>query len=199
MDKLTELLGKLFNIEKAPMQLIGVLFIASGVLIFAPEPLLSKLKLLKFQKEYDIFIGPVCASTALFLVISLIKYLYNNISTLFHIKRVKKYIKKDVAKLTYHEKVLLREFVLQNKDTIYAPMMNETVISLENKRIIYKASDSGLVTVFGLINSYYISEYAKKNMRFADLGLKENPDEEHLEALARQRPDWVYSLNRLNI
>jgi hypothetical protein len=71
------------------------------------------------------------------------------------------------------------------------PPLDETVVSLENKMIIYKASNSGQSTIRGLFWPYAINSIAWENLTMAKLGLNESPTQKEETDAYYERPEWT--------
>ena len=80
-------------------------------------------------------------------------------------------IEEALTGLSHPEKCLLREFVLQNKHVIEAPIENTEVISLLNKGLIQYASKNIRSFIFGNFICIQINEQAKKHFTNDTYGL----------------------------
>lgn len=188
MEKIFE---KLFDFEKIPTKLILILWITSGILLFVPSEYQEKLNLTSFVQEYGRFMGITFLVTTAFLIITFISFFYNKIKENSSRKKNIRRIKSSVRNLTFSEIQILREFAILSKSTIQLPFLDESVISLENKMIIYKASNSGTVTMRGQFWPYSISEYAEPLINFEILSLPKEPTEKQKEKIFDERPNWT--------
>jgi hypothetical protein len=188
MEKILE---KLFDLKKIPTKLIFVLWICSGVILFVSELILVKLNLKDFLTEFGKYIGITFLISTAFLLISLINYIANKI----RYKKLKKSIEKDIltelTRLGFHEKVLLREFYINQKDALQLPMDNDTVVGLTNKRILYQVSGTGFTYVHGAYFTYSITEFAKKHLTIELIGLHNNMSEDATKKMLQERPEWA--------
>lgn len=190
MEKLIE---KLFDLQKIPAQTIIILFLACSCLLFIPSNLLEQVKLTAFKESYGEFIGIIWLISLIHAAITLLRALKNFITTKHNMHKVKGYIIEHINNLTLHEKAILREFYIQGKDTIGMPFDDETVISLESKRIIHKVSNTGMVYTYGVIWAYTISQIAKSqlNSNLTVIELPSNPNENQVEWIREHRPQWA--------
>lgn len=112
-------------------------------------------------------------------------------------KRIELKILKEIARLNVHEQAALREFYIQSKDTLEMPMLDDTIIGLQNKGVIYQASNAGPVYVHGTFFSYAITDFARENLTFQMLELPENPSEEDKNRIFNARPYWAKEQSRI--
>lgn len=186
-----ELLDKIFDFDKIPTKLVLLFGLASGILLFVPAEYLLKLNLKTFVDEYGKFLGIIFLVSSVFISIKFVVFCYNKINEIITTKRIIKEIKKDCAKFSFSEIQILREFILTDKSTIQLPFLDESVISLENKRIIYKASNTGTATLYGQFWAYSISEYASPEITLEKLNLPSQPTEIDKQKIQNERPKWV--------
>ncbi len=188
MEKLFE---KLFDLKKIPTKLIFVIWICSCIILFAPEQTLVKLNLKDFLTDFGKYIGITFLVSTAFLIVSLVSYISGKIDR----KKIKREIERDIIKelsrLGFHEKAVLREFYINNKDALQLPIDNDTVVGLQNKRIIYQVSSTGFTYLHGAYFTYSITEFAKANLTNEVLGFPENITEEDETRIMQERPEWA--------
>lgn len=188
MEKILE---KLFDLKKIPTILFFVLWICSGVILFVSEQILVKLNLKDFLTEFGKYIGITFLISTAFLLISLISYIRDKILY----RKLKKNIERDIllelSKLGFHEKILLREFFINQKDALQLPMDNDTVVGLQNKRILYQVSSTGFTYIHGAYFTYSITEFAKRHLTTDLIGLPHNMSEDDKRRIIQERPEWA--------
>lgn len=190
---------KLFNIKRFPGQLIFVIWASCLLFLFLPEDTLKKYLLFNFKNKYGEFIGPIFIITSIMVLVMVFKWLVTLIKTKRFFKRRKKSILKSLKNLNSNEIAVLREFVIQGKTTILARLFDETVVSLENKGIIYVASKSALVNGMDMGYPYSLSQLAIDNLTHSDLRLPRNLDNIDQQTYARimsERPQWARDIER---
>lgn len=188
MDKLIE---KLFDLQKIPAQTFFIFFLACSCLLFIPTNLLDQVKLSTFKESYGEFIGLIWLISLIFTAITLLRTLLKFIKTRHNIRKIKGYIIEHINNLILHEKAILREFYIQNKDAIGMPFDDDTVMSLEAKRIIYKVSSTGMVYDYGVIWGYAISQFAKRQLTYNNIELPQNPNQDQINWIIEHRPQWA--------
>lgn len=194
MEKFLE---KLFDLKKIPTKFIFVLWLSSALILFVPQPILSKLNLKEFLSEYGKFIGITFIISSAFLVVTIINYFSNKISRRKIINQTKSTILKEINQLGFHEKALLREFYINGKDALQLPFDNDTVVALVNKHILYQASSTGFTYLHGVYFTYAITEFAKENLTLEAIDLPSSPTEEDKNRILNERPVWAKEKSRI--
>lgn len=185
-----KIIDRLFDWDKISTKLVFLLFLTTGILLFIPKNYLQNLKLELFIYEYGKYIGITFISTIGFLLVSSISYVISVIKDKRNVVKIKKTIVKNLNLLTYHEISVLREFFINGKSTLQLPFLDETVISLENKMIIYKASNTGVSTVRGQFWAYSISDYALPYINNNLLMIPHELSDENKIKIENERPEW---------
>lgn len=191
-------IDKIFSLKTFPGKLVFVLWFASIALIILPDKNLQWLSLLEFKNLLSLYIGPVALLTTAILIWMVSRYIHDRIITKKYIKKRMDEINHNIGSLTYNEIVLLREFYLQGNDTILIPVNNETVIALENKGIVYKATNSAIVG-YDMGFPFSMTKHAKKSIIPQTLHLPQT-QQEFTESLQHkiwnERPDWAKEMLR---
>lgn len=195
MEKILE---KLFDINKIPTKLIFVIWGSVFLILFVPETYLEKLVLKDFLNEYGKYIGISFVISSTFLFLTLFTYSLEKIKQIYQRKRLKSSIIKYINNLDYHEKALLREYSIKGKSTLQFPMDNETVVGVENKRLIYRASDTGLKNIHGMLFPYTLSSIVEENLTKIMLDIPEFPSDEDKKKIMLQRPQWAIKKDEIN-
>ena len=188
MEKILE---KLFDLKQIPTKLIVVLWICSAAILFVPEQTLLKLNLKDFLIDYGKFIGITFLISTAFLLVSLVSYISKSINRKKIKKELEKNILKELTRLTQHEKALLREFFINNKDALQLPMDNDTVTGLQIKSIIYQVSPTGFTYLHGAYFTYSITDFAKENLTNETLGIPDSMSEDDKSRILNERPEWA--------
>ncbi|WP_027379654.1 super-infection exclusion protein B [Chryseobacterium daeguense] len=185
-----KIIDRLFDWDKISTKLIFLLFLITGILLFIPDNYLQNLKLESFISEYGKYIGITFISTVGFLLVSFTSYIISVIRNKRATIKIKSTIVKNINQLTYPEIFALREFLINGKSTLQLPFLDETIISLENKMIIYKASNTGVSTIRGQYWAYSISEYALPYINNHLLKIPTELNDEIKAKIENERPNW---------
>jgi len=100
-------------------------------------------------------------------------------------------IMENLNRLDSFEKAILREFCLQNKNTISMPSNNSTVVGLEIKGIIYQASDLGFANSLGSFFPYSITGFAKDKLTNEIIDSPRDFTDIDSTRINDSRPNWV--------
>jgi hypothetical protein len=195
MDKLLE---KLFDLNKIPIKLIIVIGLSSGLILFVPQEFLTKLNLVGFLHDYGKFIGISFILSSAFTLIFVVTLVTKSIATRSLKKKIKESVLNDLNQLDFHERALIREFFIHGKHTLQLPIDNDTVVGLENKYIIYRASNTGFTYVHGAYFPYSISDFARQHLSSPMIDLPNNPTEEEKRRIFDNRPNWAKERSRLD-
>ncbi|MDQ1096673.1 MULTISPECIES: super-infection exclusion protein B [Chryseobacterium] len=185
-----KIIDRLFDWDKISTKLIFLLFLITGILLFIPDNYLQNLKLESFISEYGKYIGITFISTVGFLLVSFTSYIISVIRNKRATIKIKSTIVKNINQLTYPEIFALREFLINGKSTLQLPFLDETIISLENKMIIYKASNTGVSAIRGQYWAYSISEYALPYINNHLLKIPTELNDEIKAKIENERPNW---------
>lgn len=185
-----KIIDRLFDWDKISTKLIFLLFLITGILLFIPDNYLHNLKLESFISEYGKYIGITFISTVGFLLVSFTSYIISIIRNKRDTIKIKSTVVKNINQLTYPEIFALREFFINGKSTLQLPFLDETIISLENKMIIYKASNTGVSTIRGQYWAYSISEYALPYINNHLLKIPTELNDEIKAKIENERPNW---------
>lgn len=147
------------NLLKLPPKILAGLAIASGLLLFLPDKIISKLYMDSLKSKYGFLIGVIFIVTisiltcyTLIVVGKAILHTYNN-------KRLIKYRKAFLKKLDYEDKILIREMMEQPGKTLELPVNHGTVIKLAYYNVITPTGSSHLVDPFDMRIIYFLQPW----------------------------------------
>src|SRR5699024_330335 len=126
-----------------PMKIIILLGVVSGIFLFASESFLKVLKMTEFQDDYGKFFGPIFLVSIAFIIISIIYYIKDKLEHKFNKNKSNKFSIEELASLDTHEQSVIREFGIQQKNSVKMPIDNSTVAGLMNKGILKRVSNIG--------------------------------------------------------
>jgi len=198
-----EWLAKVFEFLKLPTKIIAFFAFISGLLLFIPEKIVKTLRLTDFINEFGKYFGIAFLISSIYLLFIFIPYFIKLLSAKYKNHKANKSfinsIEETLNGLSYPEKCLLREFVLQNKNVIEAPIENTEVVSLLNKGIIQYASNNVRSFIFGHFACIQINEKAKKYFTNDTYGLpNKEPTEADRRKVIQERPDFLTRLEYVN-
>lgn len=106
------------------------------------------------------------------------------------LKKIRK-VEERLECLDPHEQAVLREFYIQRRDTLRLPANRAVVAGLINKGIIAVVGNMGEISVPGALFPCTITEVADAVLTPEDISLPEDPTDDEVRLLQRQRPDFL--------
>lgn len=189
-----ENLKALFDLTKLPSKFFFLFSVVSGFILFADNNLLKKIHLEKLNESYGWIIGLVFISTSGLVLVNFVIWAFKKLSYKIKLFKIKKEHKERLKSLDFHEKSVLREFVINQKSSIEVPIDNPTITGLIRKKIlsINKQFGNGFI-MSGMNASVSMNKFVEKHLTAKDIDLSEssNPTEEEIDFIKSNRPDWV--------
>lgn len=115
---------------------LWVCFIASGVLLFAPEALLQKLHLDSLLSSYGTLVSLIYLITFCYFAIIGVGYVWRLLTGQIQTRRAGQLAELKAASLDHEERAVLREFFLQRTRSLILPVEQEAVQRLINSHIL---------------------------------------------------------------
>jgi hypothetical protein len=192
-----EWFSKLFEIDKLPFKVVFLAAVVSGIVAFSPAPWLSSLQLDRFKNEFGLLIGiTFLASTGLALT-NITIYIFHLIRGAYEKMKSRAGLSDKLATLDNSERAILREFWIQERNTILIPINNPSAVGLINSRIIIIASKHGELSVYGMLYPCAIVESARKLLTNTILELPEAaPTEGEIRRIRESRPPFTRHIER---
>lgn len=180
-----------FDFTKLPTKIFLVLSIATGVFIFSDSEILKKLHLDKFE-QYGGYIGLTFLFSTVLVSVNFVIWGYQKINYKILNNQAKKEFNSILKQLDPKEKAVLREFAIQQQNSVKMPYDDTVVSGLIDKGILRynKQFGNGFITN-GTKVSLTISNYVSKIIKPEHLDLKEDLTEEEQYQFLEKRPNWV--------
>lgn len=187
----TEAIAKFLNILKLPIDYVWVIWIFTLFLIISPVYWKQYLLIneLFYQYRPYVSIGFICSTT--FILVYYAKKLKNGINYIFYRKRIVMKIKN----LNSSEKSVIREFYLQDKDDILAPIDNDVLVTLQKDSIVYRTSTIGEQGLSGFLFPVSLTQIAKKFITKKSVDFPEVINEDNKKWLESNRPEFIGDIN----
>lgn len=187
-----ENLKALFDLTKLPAKFFFLFAVLSGFILFADSNLLKKIHLEKLNDLYGWIIGLVFISSSGLVLVNFVIWLFKTLSYKIEFFKVKKEYIERLKKLDFHEKAVLREFIINQKSSIEAPIDDATITGLIRKNILTINKQFGNSFIMtGMNASISMNKFVEKHLTLSDIDLAENPTEAEIEMIRSNRPDWV--------
>lgn len=130
---------------KLPTKIMVAIALATGMILFLPDPLISKMYMDGFRNEYGFIIGATFVVSVSILTIGIIISIYNYFYQIHTQKKIKENSGKLIASLDDYKKTIV--YLLYNEDnhTHELPLNDGAVVFLENMMVIGKATNQYFV------------------------------------------------------
>lgn len=132
-----------FNLK----EIVGIIFVASLLIMFVPESIALSLKISQFRKEFQIYLTICIVLTSSYYLYSTIKFIGRMIYIfIFNDKRTAiKYLKENIS--PDEMRLLVQTFYDDSdhrfKSTGMINIFDGRIVPLESNKIIYRASELG--------------------------------------------------------
>jgi hypothetical protein len=137
-------LGSLISaIVAAGTAIYAAVFIASGLMLFLPIPLVSHLGLDELVKSYRMYVGLAFVISASLLFVGLCSFVWSLFSTPYQNWLFEHNGVRLMEELTEEEKAFLRPYILSDQNSRLAPIGNGVAEGLAAKKIIYRSANIG--------------------------------------------------------
>lgn len=203
-------IDNVITIIKLPVKFIVGIALFAGSLFIFPKTFLERLKLDAFLDEFGTFIGIAFYAAAILILINIVIAIIDAIKKKISAKRNKEILENKKAQvekkirtmLDPHEKAVLREFIIQAKNTIEIPIDHHVVSGLLNSGVIEIAGEYATGNILiGLLTPVRLSEVAQA-LIYSNPMVIEIPNREPTEAekqnILNRRPDFIRQLERHN-
>ncbi len=152
-------------------------------------------KIRLFVKDYFAFAATVIGILMLLLALIVFKTLWINISPVFREGARRRDVIKAVRQMDADEKSVLREFYIQQANTLEMPVEDIVVSGMIKKGILQTTRDKGQYSAGGLLLPVIISPAAKKHIKPRKISMPANIDDPKArEDLAKSRPQYMYEM-----
>ena len=190
-----ELLNKIENLDKIPVRIVILIWLVSVLILVLPESMLILLSLSEFKLIYGKYIGIIFLTSSGLLITAIVSFLYKSIRRSLNNKKTKRIALEAIRTLDDHEKAVIREFVIQGRNTLRLPVDNPTVNGLINKRLLHQVGSLGQMSIVGLLVNISLTELADSNLTSEILGLPESePSKTERESIMNDRPSFIKRL-----
>lgn len=190
-----EILSRIIDIIKLPLKYIFWIALVSGVLLFLPETWLIALYVKRFSEQYGLFIGFVFLASISLTVINITCWVFNSLRNASTIKKFETQILDDIRDLSSHEKAVLREFFLKDRQTLRLPIDEPTVAGLIKRGILQSIGELAERSLAGMLMPVRITSIARNNLTSEMIDWPtEEPTKEQVQDLFQKRPDFARTL-----
>jgi hypothetical protein len=192
---MTEFFSKIIEFVKLPLKYIWAVLLVSSGLIFFPEKWKYKICVDKFSEEHTSLIGIIFLFSAAIVLINILLWFWGLIQSRVNKAKFTSSAIKALVRLDPKEKAVLREFYIQDQDTLLLPIDNPFVAGLMQKGIIQQVGSLGESSLAGMLFSVTIYPPIKEFVtpEILDLPVHE-PTEAEIERIKDSRPDFLFEI-----
>ncbi len=147
------------SLLKLPPKILAGLAIASGLLLFLPNYIISRLYMDSLKLNYGFVIGAVFIVSISILGCYSFITIGKAILQKYNNKRFIKHRKFFLSKLNYEDKILIREMMEQPSKTLELPVKHGTVIKLAHYNVITPAGSTHMVDPFDMRITYFLQPW----------------------------------------
>lgn len=135
---MNEIFFKVFEkLENISITLLATLCATLGFLIFVPDPLADRLKVLSFRNDFAVFLGPVFLLFMAFLFARIV----GETTDFFRDRKAERKRDEQLTRLTPEEKGYLSDFIMNGRNTVKVGMDDGIMGGLVAKKICYMSSN----------------------------------------------------------
>ena len=191
-----DFLARIFDITKLPSKFFAWAVALTGLFIFLPDAYLARLHLTELPKEYKAYSGIVFVGALSFLLINFVIWCWGALKSWRRRRKAQMRAVKAITALDRAEKYVLREFFLQGRNVIELPFDHPTVAGLVRKGVVEVAGSQGYRSLAGSVFPVALTESARELLALETVDLPEQPTEEELERIRRERPNFIRDIAR---
>lgn len=157
-----------FNISellKLPAKIMLAISLASGVVLFLPNKLITKMYMNDFRDKYGFIIGVIFIISTSILIVNLITEVYKILDYIYSKRKVNKNGKKLLRDLDEYKRLIVYELYVQDNHTDELPLNDGAVVFLEHMMVIQKAATQYAVS--NLVNPvfpYFLQPWVIKEL-----------------------------------
>lgn len=170
---------------KLPKRIIFGICLLCGLLLFSKDSVLSRLAVFDFKTKYNFWIGIVFLCALTISIMNLIEIVIVCFKKRKDNKKRKDQIANRMKSLDSDELSVIREFIIQKKNTVEMPLEDSTVVSLANEGVLTQVSNQGYRdNIAGCILFFKLSDTTMHNIELLDFKSIET----------QPRPIWIQKI-----
>ena len=131
---------------KLPTKIMFAIALASGMILFLPDNIVSKMYMVDFRNNYGFAIGLLFLISFSILVVTLLAGCYNYFHDKYSLKKFKATAKERLQKLDDYQKAIVYGLYIEDSHTDELPLHDGAVHWLEQNLIITKTTNQYAVS-----------------------------------------------------
>lgn len=133
-----------FAFFKLPPNILFAISFTTGLILFLPEDILSKMYLINFRNKFGFIIGILFFLSVSILIVFILSYIIEKIKNKIKTHKYKKRRIEYLLRIDKSKTNLIKEFIKNETHTLSLPMNNGSVLELEYLKIISTAGNTQL-------------------------------------------------------
>ncbi len=184
-------ISKILDLAKLPAKFLAAVCLASGFVVLSPESWLGRIALAQLRVDYRTHFGIAFTFSAACLVVLLFTWTVHKAQEAKYGSERRKAARTEMRFLDQNEIAVLREFLLQDRNTLQMPINDPVVAGMLCKGVLEQVSALGHSSVIGIEMSVRISSIVRDIVTPQFVGWSEgSPTKEQLEGDMERRPDF---------
>lgn len=193
-----EWLTKIIEIVKLPLKYFWLVLIISSFLLFSPAVFIQSLGMEKIGQDYRIWIGISFIVSIAMLIVALGEAIAKQVRKKWLKAKLIKEAEKELKQLDPKEKAILREFAIQDQDSIQLPINQVSVAGLLRKGILVQSGLYGERSLAGLLFPVTIRKEIRRILTGSDIDLPQHPTEQDIQRVREARPEFLEEIEQHN-
>lgn len=192
-----EWFAKAIEFLKLPLKYIWGVAIAAGLLLFLPASALERLRVAQFTKDYGSYIGVVFVVSLVLAGVHTVVAVSHFFSRKRRVHKFKTLRTEALHNLDPQEKAVLREFFVQEQNTIRLPIDHPTVAGMRTKGILLRVGQHGEGSLAGILFPLKMADDIRGQLTASMIDLPEGePSKEQIDWVVANRPDFIPEIER---
>jgi hypothetical protein len=190
-----EFFSRLFDFVIRPSSLVAVL-VVTGILLVLPEGCLTRLRLEQTMIDYGWCVGIAFLVSGVILLINAGTWGLGRARDRRLLTQRRARMAETIRTLDSAEIAVLREFSIQGRNSVLAPIDDAVVAGLMRKGIIQRVGGFGEHSPAGMVFPVTLSSLAEEIHTSDIVALPDNPTADERQQIIRSRPRWVLEIER---
>ncbi len=133
-----------FDFFKLPPNILSAISFATGLILFLPEDILSKMYLINFKNKFGFIIGILFLLSVSILIVFILSYIIEKVKNKVKDYKLKKGRIEYLLRADKSKTNLIKEFIKNETHTLSLPMNDGLILELEHFMIISTAGNTQL-------------------------------------------------------
>lgn len=195
-----DLISKLFDIGKLPSKVVALICLVSGIILFSPTQFNEVLHIKELIDKFGLYVGVAFVASVSLLGLNTFLWLYNCATQAVVKWNWHRDLARAIARLDSGEVAVLREFFIQDKQSLMLPVDEPTVACLISKGMIGRISNIGRRWIAGMLFPVAIDPdlYDALREHPEHLGIPAGePTQADIARVTSERPGFMREVGRL--